>query len=83
MRSINNVAFLICIATLVVRCDSPTPKPKKEVPSQKTPKGMVWIPEGRFMMGSEGPQARADEGPVHVVKVNGFWIDQTEGPIAE
>ena len=78
MRFTIAAAFLICITTLVVRCDSPTPKPKKEAPSQETPKGMVWIPEGRFMMGSEGPQARPDEGPVHAVKVNGFWIDQTE-----
>ena len=39
---------------------------------------MVLIPEGTFMMGSDGPQARPDESPVHLVKVDGFWIDQTE-----
>tara|TARA_B100001057_G_scaffold487788_1_gene571063 strand:- start:842 stop:1765 length:924 start_codon:yes stop_codon:yes gene_type:complete len=39
---------------------------------------MVWIPNGTFMMGSIGPQARPDESPVHPVKVDGFWIDQTE-----
>ena len=50
----------------------------KETSSQEHPMGMVWIPEGKFMMGSEGPQARPDESPIHPVKVDGFWIDQTE-----
>src|ERR1041384_2756009 len=37
---------------------------------------MVRIPEGEFAMGSEdGPDY---ERPVHVVKVNSFWIDKTE-----
>lgn len=37
--------------------------------------GMVWIPPGTFQMGSD--QFR-DSRPVHVVKVEGFWIDKTE-----
>ena len=78
MRSINNAVFLICITTLIVCCDSPTPKSKKETTSQEAPKGMVLIPEGSFMMGSSDSQARPDESPVHEVKVDGFWIDQTE-----
>jgi formylglycine-generating enzyme required for sulfatase activity len=36
---------------------------------------MVWIPGGRFEMGSESPLARPEEGPVHTVEVDGFFID--------
>ena len=78
MKSITTVTKLFCISTLFLSCNSHVPKPKKEAPSQEPPMGMVWIPEGTFMMGSEGHQARPDESPVHPVKVDGFWIDQTE-----
>ena len=47
------------------------------------PAGMVWIPGGRFTMGSVDPLARADEGPRHTVEVRGFWIDATEVTNAE
>src|SRR5262245_36791904 len=40
-----------------------------------TPSGMVWIPGGRFEMGSESPLAGPEEGPVHVAEVDGFYID--------
>lgn len=40
--------------------------------------GMVWIPGGEFQMGSTDPLARPDEAPVHRVRVDGFWMDQTE-----
>ena len=39
---------------------------------------MVWIPGGKFMMGSELPDARPDEAPAHRVRVDGFWMDATE-----
>lgn len=42
------------------------------------PNGMVWIPGGEFRMGSEHQLARPDERPIHRVRVDGFWIDQTE-----
>jgi len=78
MKSIITVTILFCILTLFLSCDSQVPKPKKKVSPQEPPIGMVWIPNGTFMMGSIGPQARPDESPVHPVKVDGFWIDQTE-----
>jgi formylglycine-generating enzyme required for sulfatase activity len=46
--------------------------------SSNGPSGMVWIAGGEFSMGSTDPLARADEGPVHRVRVDGFWIDATE-----
>lgn len=39
---------------------------------------MVWIPGGEFEMGGTGPEARPDEFPVHKVRVDGFWMDETE-----
>src|SRR5262249_44112119 len=43
--------------------------------------GMVWIPAGEFLMGTEG--GRPEEGPAHRVRVDGFWIDRTEVTNAE
>jgi formylglycine-generating enzyme len=42
------------------------------------PAGMVWIEGGEFLMGSTDPLARPDEQPVHRVRVDGFWMDETE-----
>ena len=40
--------------------------------------GMVWIPSGSFLMGSESNLALDDESPVHKIYVDGFWMDMTE-----
>ena len=50
------------------------------------PPGMVFIPGGRFVMGSEGPfdprdnplRLKADEFPARVVEVDAFWMDAHE-----
>ncbi len=42
------------------------------------PPNMAWIPGGEFTMGSSAPGAWPDEGPEHRVRVDGFWMDQTE-----
>jgi formylglycine-generating enzyme required for sulfatase activity len=41
------------------------------------PKGMAWIPEGEFLMGSDHKKSQANEKPTHKVKVSGFWMDIT------
>ncbi|MCH2160940.1 MAG: formylglycine-generating enzyme family protein [Phycisphaerales bacterium] len=43
-----------------------------------SPPGMVWIEGGQFTMGGVGPEARADELPRHRVKLDGFFISETE-----
>lgn len=44
----------------------------------EAPAGMVWIPGGQFMMGNDAEwRVRADEGPAHAVRVDGFWMDST------
>ncbi len=54
-------------------------------PSRR-PAGMVWVPGGRFQMGSEkipSPESsnpnriKQDEGPAHDVDLDGFWMDET------
>ena len=74
------------LAALVLLVTPPAPEAGR--PTQATAsepradtdrtKGMVWIPGGEFRMGSTDPLARADEQPVHRVRVRGFWMDATE-----
>lgn len=49
----------------------------------EAPKGMVWIPGGKYTRGngSADPEMRArfsEEFPAHEVEVDGFWMDETE-----
>jgi formylglycine-generating enzyme len=44
---------------------------------KNAPLGMVWVPSGEFLMGSDHKKAQVNEKPVHRVKVNGFWMDST------
>lgn len=38
------------------------------------PEGMVWIPGGTFLMGSDNHYP--EEAPTHRVRVDGFWMDR-------
>jgi len=67
------VSFLACFFLLN---DSANAAPK--VSSSTSPSGMVRIPGGEFMMGSDAKSARPDEQPVHRVKLDAFWMDATE-----
>ncbi|GGZ15556.1 hypothetical protein GCM10007049_04620 [Echinicola pacifica] len=46
-------------------------------PGQKQD-GMVWIPGGEFMMGTDEEDAYPAEKPAVKRRVNGFWMDETE-----
>lgn len=54
-------------------------------PPKPWPEGMVWIPGGEFTMGGvDGDSdARPDEYPAHRVRVDGFWMDQTEVTVGQ
>jgi formylglycine-generating enzyme len=57
---------------------APVPEPFVEASPAPgpAPAGMVWVPGGRFWMGSEAdPEKNA---PLHEVGVSGFWMDRTE-----
>src|ERR1039458_9364665 len=42
--------------------------------SRTSDRDMLWIPGGTFLMGSE--DFYPEEGPVHEVTVDGFWMDR-------
>jgi formylglycine-generating enzyme required for sulfatase activity len=47
-------------------------------PDGSAPQGMVWVPGGEFMMGSDYEHAWPNEKPAHRVRVRGFWLDEAE-----
>ncbi|MCE9563027.1 MAG: formylglycine-generating enzyme family protein [Planctomycetes bacterium] len=50
-----------------------------ERPPGPAPEGMVWIPRGKFKMGTEDTNRRFfDAHPEHEVEIDGFWMDETE-----
>jgi len=54
-------------ATLFTAPQAPTPPP-----------GMVWIPPGEFLMGSDSHGAPRNETPAHRVRLDGFFMDAHE-----
>lgn len=50
-------------------------EPRKDGPDKSN---MVQIEGGAFEMGDDQDQARADEVPIHLVKVKSFWMDVNE-----
>jgi sulfatase modifying factor 1 len=51
------------------------PVPVEAANSGAAPEGMVWIPGGRFWMGTNHME---DAQPVHQVEVKSFWMDRTD-----
>lgn len=49
----------------------------------KAPQGMRYVPVGEFRMGSDELDVYPHERPSHVVKVDAFWMDETEVTNAE
>ncbi|MCX7422501.1 MAG: formylglycine-generating enzyme family protein [Planctomycetia bacterium] len=57
--------------------DSVAKGPTGETPAATVP-GMVWMTGGEFTMGTDSELGWPDEKPAHRVRVDGFWIDETE-----
>ena len=72
--------FLIISSLLAaVSCNSGAPEgPIETVDKSSVPEGMVWIPEGTYTIGRVGEHAKYVEGPAYEVRVDGFWMDETE-----
>ena len=49
----------------------------QQIPVEKPP-GMVWIPGGEFLMGTNSDLGWPDEKPAHRVRVDSFWMDEAE-----
>ncbi|HEY2841834.1 MAG TPA: SUMF1/EgtB/PvdO family nonheme iron enzyme, partial [Pirellulales bacterium] len=69
------------------RADSgPAPQINDVAAPGEAPKGMVWIPGGKFWMGTPDPTGMVcggndpmlDAQPVHLVEISPFWMDETE-----
>jgi len=50
----------------------------KLINHQSAPPGMVWIPGGEFTMGTDSEFGQKVEKPAHRVKVDGFFMDETD-----
>jgi formylglycine-generating enzyme len=74
--------FLLAIVTLFYACND---RPRGGVETKMTAMspaakadGMVWIHDGTFVMGTDEAEAYDHERPAHQVKLDGFWMDETE-----
>jgi sulfatase modifying factor 1 len=47
------------------------------------PPGMVWVPGGEFVMGTDDERSMPNERPAHRVHIDGFWMDATDVTNAE
>lgn len=56
--------------------EPPAPVAESEPLDMTWTQGMVYVPGGRFKMGTA--QGHPDESPVHEVEITGFWMDETE-----
>ncbi len=71
-------ALVLGTTVLVLRAwGAPTPRPSPRPGHMRAapPPGMVWIPTGRFTMGS-GEAMFPDARPLHTVFVSGFFMDR-------
>src|SRR5256886_14486757 len=85
------IVACLCFSVVIGHAEPPASSEFAETIQNKThapgpaPEGMVWIPGGEFSMGAstnghgtdEMPMASNDAGPVHRVRVDGFWMDTT------
>ncbi len=65
-----------CLLTPPLTAESAKPIVAVEKEPRPAPPGMIWIPNGKFLMGSR--DGKEDEKPVHAVELSGYWMDATE-----
>ena len=83
MRSMTHkLSYLLAIIAMVSSCTSKR-EATKSVPQDEPSIGMVWIPSGEFIMGSAEEKPAVNSPNLHPVKVDGFWMDETEVTNAE
>ncbi len=78
------LVFAACVAAATggglawwqARTDAPGAVVVKPGDGVSGPRGMVHIPGGEFLMGSDSKMAQDNEKPAHKVRVSGFWMDQ-------
>src|SRR5260221_5334199 len=58
-------------------------EPSRGQTLNQAPPGMVWIPGGTFLMGTNDKESFPNERPAHFVQVQGFWMDEHDVTSAE
>lgn len=74
---INCASCFLFLLVLTIACDTASVKEKPDAPENR-PSGMVWIPGGDFTMGCSEETCAQEAMKPHRVKVEGFWMDETE-----
>jgi formylglycine-generating enzyme len=76
----NSVVTILSILFLLNACQQTNSTKKEESTneSKNRPIGMVWIPAGEFTMGCKEENCTQEAMKPHRVKVEGFWMDETE-----
>jgi formylglycine-generating enzyme required for sulfatase activity len=69
---------LVCLFALLALMVSCTKKSTESPPVETNGEGMVWIPGGEFIMGTDEQEAYEHERPAHTVRVKGFWMSAAE-----
>jgi formylglycine-generating enzyme required for sulfatase activity len=74
-------AIVLCAMTGLALLYHANSKPRPPVAiagdGVRGPVGMMWVPGGEFLMGSDHKLAQKNERPAHKVQVHGFWMDKT------
>ncbi len=70
----NAKIYLQTILLLIVFLSSCSNNNNKTEPLQDS--DMVWISDGKFIMGTDDINSTPNEQPSHKVKLNGFWMDK-------
>lgn len=80
MTFVRNVLLITLLFFFACRENQQTTQNKTQQsgePSEKI-EGMVWLPGGTFVMGTDETDAYDHERPAHQVRLEGFWMDETE-----
>jgi sulfatase modifying factor 1 len=77
-RSGRPVGRIALLAALAVGAFGITFATVKLARHRTAPPGMAWIPGGEFTMGSDASSASVAERPAHRVRVDPFWMDETD-----
>src|SRR5688500_854600 len=82
MNKIKIGALLLALIPFTAFSQDPSKAYTQKLPGATVSFDMAAIPEGKFIMGSpETEKGReVDEGPVHEVKINAFFISKQEIP---
>lgn len=73
-----NKKAVSCCAKVPSRISLASVDTVKNYNDKNSHEGMAWINGGEFLMGSSDKDGSPDEYPQHKVKLDGYWMDETE-----